>query len=275
MSFLKLGVGGRAVGMGEAYVALASDAAAMHYNPAGLAIDGKSEIVVMHNEWIKDVRTEFLGVKVPISGYTFGLFLNTTSIGGIEVREIPGPPEATFSAHDFAVGLSAACQIDQSLSLGITGKLLYEKLLVDESLGAAADMAVLYFPPVEGLRVGMTVSNIGSMGALHEESTKLPAAFRFGSAYSSNIESMNGKLTFAVDGFKPFSGDLFHLNLGGEFEYSESFAVRIGYQSGYESKGLSAGFGVRYGIFKIDYGFVPFSLDLGSAHIVSCGVEFQ
>jgi hypothetical protein len=36
-SFLELGFGARAVGMGEAFVAAADDPAAAHYNPAGLA----------------------------------------------------------------------------------------------------------------------------------------------------------------------------------------------------------------------------------------------
>ena len=35
--FLSIGVGGRALGMGGAYVALANDVTAGYYNPAGLA----------------------------------------------------------------------------------------------------------------------------------------------------------------------------------------------------------------------------------------------
>ncbi|RIK54073.1 hypothetical protein DCC62_32005, partial [candidate division KSB1 bacterium] len=41
--FLKIGVGGRAVGMGEAFVALANDASALYWNPAGIAQMNKSE----------------------------------------------------------------------------------------------------------------------------------------------------------------------------------------------------------------------------------------
>ena len=37
LSFLKLGVGGRALGMGEAYSAVAADPTAMYYNPAAMS----------------------------------------------------------------------------------------------------------------------------------------------------------------------------------------------------------------------------------------------
>ena len=37
LAFLKLGVGGRAIGMGEAYSALSNDASGIYYNPAGIS----------------------------------------------------------------------------------------------------------------------------------------------------------------------------------------------------------------------------------------------
>ncbi len=36
-TFLELGFGARPLGLGEAYVAVADDVSALHYNPAGLA----------------------------------------------------------------------------------------------------------------------------------------------------------------------------------------------------------------------------------------------
>jgi len=274
LSFLKLGIGGRAVGMGEAYVALANDATALHYNPAGIAYESKTDITIMHNEWIKDVRTEFLGVKVPMSHYALGVFVNTTNVSGIEIRQVPGPSEGTFSAHDFAAGASFAYQINPSFSIGITGKFLYEKLLVDESLGGAVDVGIMYLSPIEELRFGFTASNLGAMSKLREERTKLPSSIRIGSVYLVTISSLSSTVTLGLDGFKVIADDNVHVHAGGEFDYNRTFAVRLGYQFGYESKGISAGVGIRYNIFKLDYGFTPFSLDIGNTHTVSVGVEF-
>ena len=38
--FLKIGIGSRATGMGEAYVAMSQDASGLYWNPAGIAQAG-------------------------------------------------------------------------------------------------------------------------------------------------------------------------------------------------------------------------------------------
>ena len=50
-AFLKLGVGARAMGMGSAYVAVADDPTALHWNPAGLASFHQGvQVTAIHNE---------------------------------------------------------------------------------------------------------------------------------------------------------------------------------------------------------------------------------
>ena len=63
-TYLNLGFGARPLAVGEAYVALADDASALHYNPAGLAFPGpvktrnsdKSyEMLLSHSmRWVSD-----------------------------------------------------------------------------------------------------------------------------------------------------------------------------------------------------------------------------
>ena len=143
LSFLKLGVGARSIAMGEAHAAMATDASATYYNPAGLFGATKADIMIMHKEWFQDVRTEFIGVNIPFADYALGFGINTTNIGDIQLRTRPGPSEGTFSSHDFALGASFAMNVAPSLNAGITLKFLYEKIFVDEASGVAADIGVL------------------------------------------------------------------------------------------------------------------------------------
>ncbi|MBI4062852.1 MAG: UPF0164 family protein, partial [Elusimicrobia bacterium] len=51
-SFLKIGVGARPIGLGSAYTAMANDATAIYWNPAGLGAIKKRELSAMHGEWL-------------------------------------------------------------------------------------------------------------------------------------------------------------------------------------------------------------------------------
>lgn len=274
LSFLKLGVGARSIAMGEAYTAIANDASATYYNPAGLAQVEKTDIMVMHKEWFEGVRTEFLGVRVPLGRYALGLSINTTNISGIELRTRPGPPEGTFSSHDFALGLSFATRVSSSLKAGLSAKFLYEKIFVDEASGAAIDLGLLYELPLEGMKVGASASNLGSMGRLGAEKIKLPALLRVGSSYSRDLPSVQSTVTAAADVVKVFKEDKAHLHTGAEVSYHRTVSVRLGYLFGYEARGITVGIGMMKALFRLDYAFSPHFQSLDAGHTISLGVEF-
>ena len=76
--FLLISPGARAGGMGEAQVAVANDAYASYWNPAGLAYQEGSELAFMHVNWLPnladDMYYEFLGYRKS--------FPNLGTIGG-------------------------------------------------------------------------------------------------------------------------------------------------------------------------------------------------
>ena len=274
LSFLKLGVGARSVGMGEAHAAIADDASATYYNPGGLAEANKTSILVMHKEWIQDVRTEFLGVNIPFEDFAVGIGINTTNIADIQLRTQPGPSEGTFSSHDFAGSISIARRIIPELSLGASLKFLYEKILVDEASGVGFDVGALYNSPIEGLRFAVVGSNFGSMGSLKSENIQLPGLLRIGSAYLHEVDMFHSMLTLGADVVKIFREDKAHLHTGLEVNYQETVSFRVGYLFGYETRGLTTGLGLQRDIFRLDYAFGPQSQDLNSGHTLSVEVEF-
>ena len=102
---LKLGIGARAIALGEAFSSVTDDATAVIYNPARLSFIDKSNVIIMHNELLQDVNTNFIAARFPLSSkLVLGFGLLSTSITGIEIREIPGAPIDNFDANNLSAG---------------------------------------------------------------------------------------------------------------------------------------------------------------------------
>jgi len=274
LAFLKLGVGGRALGMGEAYSAIATDPSGMYYNPASLALASSAQLLLMHKEWIQDAKTEFIGATTTMGKVTLGISINSTSINNIEIREGPGPAQGSFDSHNAAIGISGAYRFDTSFSIGVTGKYLYEKILVNEASGLAVDLGGWYLTPWN-VRLALAVNDLGSLNELEYESTKLPTTIRAGGAYEIPLPSIDGTLTAASDIVTITGEKKTHLHLGAEINHRQALSVRVGYRTGYDARSFSTGVGFRYGLFQIDYAFVPTKFDLGSTHTFSLLIDFR
>ena len=274
LTFLKLGVGGRALGMGEASTAVTSDLSGLYYNPAAIAFLSSSNLMLMHKEWFQDVKTEYLAGQTFFSHVAVGLSINMTSVDDIQIREVPGPAEGTFDSRNAAIGLSTAYRLDSSLSIGFTAKYLYEKILINESNGFGLDFGGVYRTPWN-LSLGLSASNIGSISELDVESSTLPTIYRCGLAYVAPIDQISGSVTLAGD-LVQFSQDKkTHLHLGAEYLYGTSFSIRAGYQTGYEARSFTTGVGFHFNTFQIDYAFIPTQYDLGSTHTFSLSIAIQ
>jgi hypothetical protein len=270
MAFLKLGVGARSLGMGEAAVAAASDPTAAYYNPAALALSNRTQILLMHKSWIQDTKTEYIAAQTMLGSLRFGLAINATSVDNIELRSVPGPPEGTFSARNSAIGFSLAYDFDHSFAVGATVNYLYEKIFIDEATGLGLNFGALYFGPSD-IRFAASVNNLGSMQALDLVATKLPTSVRFGAARTSPLESIQSSFTLAADIVSYTNESKTHLHAGAEVNYHDTFAMRLGYLTGYDARSVTAGIGIHYGLLNFDYAYAPFRYDFGTTHTLSLG----
>ncbi len=274
LSFLKIGVGGRASGMGEAFSAVVDDATATYWNPAGLMQLNQQQLFLIHNEWFGDVRSEYVTFALPTKNYAIGFSLNSINIGNIELRgQQPSvDPIATFTAHDLALGLSYAHSITTEWDVGVTLKYLFEKIYIEESSGIAVDIGVQYHPEIIPFKFGLTLQNLGKMNKLGGQSPGLPRIFRFGLAFNPAILQAD-HLLFAGDFVHDFEGNS-HFHMGTEYLLKDLLTVRIGYQTGYEIKSIQFGFGFRSDKILMDYGYVPLQKNFGQGHRFSFGINF-
>lgn len=274
LSFLKFGFGARNIAMGDAGTVASNDLSALFYNPSRLVSTELNEVMFMHNEWIQDIRSEIGGIKWNMFNLPWAVGFNVTSVNDIEVRERPGQPISKFNANYFFASLSTGFKVIDDLDFGTTVKYLYEGLLSDESAGYGFDFGLNYFTPVRGLTASTVIRNVGSMSELRVEKTKLPSEVRIGGAYNFELETSKLGFTIAGEFQKYFDTDDIHFLAGGEAVYNDTFAARLGYQSGYEARTFTGGVGIMWGNLRFDYAYMPFSLGLGNANLFSIQFKF-
>lgn len=266
LSFLKVGIDARAVGMGEAYTAVTADASAIYWNPAGLVSSRYSNVLFNHNQWIMDIRGEFVALAFARSRSAWGFHLNSFNIGEIAVREIPSSePLSQTSAHYFSGGFSYARRVQKRIDLGLSMKYLFEKIDVYAASGYALDLGVVYQPPVNGLKIGATMQNLGRMNNLRSERTTLPFLLRVGAAYQLPVHRKQLNILLASDLVK-VAEENWRFHLGSEFLIWRQLALRGGWLVGYEARDFSVGVGFIRSALRLDYGLTPFEDDLGSFH---------
>ncbi|MCG8605643.1 PorV/PorQ family protein [bacterium] len=274
LAFLKLGVGARAAAMGGAFTVISDDATATYWNPAGLATLTKSHVAITHTEWIQDISNEFLAFAFPSLGGGLGFSFYSNNVGGIERRDRPSAqPIGTFDANDLAFGISYGRTFSETVSAGISMKYLFEKIFTETASGYAFDFGVNYRFTSLPVRLGLVIQNVGSVSHLREQSIDLPTSARAAFAYELKLDSIDGVLLLGADAVKVFQSDL-RGNFGAEVLAKQRIAFRLGYQTGFEDKSVSGGFGLMFDRYHLDYGYTPFSSGFGDSHKVSFGLEF-
>lgn len=264
--FLRLDANARAVGLGGAYTALASDSNALLYNPAGLARVRASEATFMHNQYAQGVGQQYIGVALKRG---LGFQFNYASLGDVPRTTISNPngTGSRLNVSDASLGAGYGRALTPDLAVGGGLKYLSESLGDVTANGYAADLGGLYrMPDVKGLTFGASLLNLGPAVKFASASEKLPTTVRLGAAYETSLP--HNDVTLALDLTKSVL-DKVRLGFGAETLIDERFAVRAGFTTRNDA-GLGLAFGLGWVGRKIgaDYALVPLG-ELGNAHRIS------
>jgi len=306
-AFLEIGAGARAQAMGGAFTAVANDATAMYWNPAGISRLGRLEANFTYANWFLDTQYAYTGLVAPI-GNSMAVGLNVTHFGfGEQVVRTIDRPEGTgevYDANDLALALAFGMNLTDRFSFGVNAKYIHQSIWHESASGFALDMGALYDTPLNGLKLGFAIQNFGTdmklagrdirraydpdptnygndaINVLYEmDSFSLPLKFSFGAAYQINLSARHS-LLLATDLLHP-GNNTESINVGMEYSAYRILELRAGYEAFQEKdsiSGLSLGAGIKYNIqrsmmFCFDYGWVDWGI-LSSVHRFSVGLKF-
>lgn len=282
--FLKIGVGGKATGMGDAFIAVADDASALYWNPAGIVFsDQESEVMFSHNEWIADIKHEYLGAYFKFSANdAVGISLVSLHMEDMPVTTevMPFGTGQYFSVSDIAITITYARKMTEQFSFGGSIRYVEQTLDVLKMRGIMIDLGTMYWTGLGSTRFSVAITNFGNEMSPDGEvllwgkrtnsewqSFSPPTMFRIGFAFEPLQTSMN-RITASIQLNHP-NDNSENVSLGAEYSFKEFVFFRSGYKFNVDEQDftLGAGFKLPLGIANVtvDYAYSRFSR-LGSAH---------
>ncbi len=279
-AFLKIGVGARPVGMGNAFTAVANDVNALVWNPAGLCQLSMKEMTATHTELFVDTRYDFIGYAQPAKTGVLGFGVNYLSQGKIESRSADRQVTGGFDASDMAVNLAYSRFVAPEVGLGVNFKYLKSQIADVSAQGWAVDLGGLYKTPIRGLGLGLAVQNLGPGLKFLEERSSLPLSFTAGAGY--RLPGMG--MLLALDVKYMLYDKKTSVSVGTEYSVFSFVTLRAGYLAALTggtgagdfkraSNSMGAGFGLKLRGIGADYAFTPFG-ELGNTQRFSLSMRF-
>jgi hypothetical protein len=290
LTFLKLGVGARAAGMGETFVAIANDASALFWNPAGMMEFSDDQVLVSRVQWPVDIRHDFVGY-VRHFGDANAIGISVISLHMDDMEETTEyRPRGTgnfFTFGDIAVGLSYARRLTDRFSAGATVRYVEETLAEVKTRGVLVDIGTLYWTGYRTARFGMAVTNFGpnlrpggtlvSGGQTITEfqSFAPPTIFRFAFAMEV-LQNESQRLTTSLQLNHP-NDNSESVNFGLEYSLNETLLLRGGYRLNVDEESYSFGAGLHvpttFARLNIDVAYTDFGR-LGNATRAAVLISF-
>ena len=263
----------RSAAMGSALVGFGGDAAALLWNPAGLAGLDRMDLSLHHNSYFAGVFQETLVFGLPLSPQD-GLAISADYVnwGSFDERDSTGALLGSFTDTDTGLGVGWGREWFRGFSAGFSLRGLQQKVKENNYNSLVGNLGVLWTPS-PGWQAGMVYTNLGNSLAGSGNASDLKVGLTWKTKAARDLVAFAALAgAWEPQGVSSLQGGL-------EGTWRKSLALRIGYRLDLSDNqlsglaGLTAGAGLNLGDFAFDYAFLP-SGDLGTAHRISLSYEF-
>jgi hypothetical protein len=290
--FLKIMMSARASGLGGAFSSVGNNSEALYWNPAGISRVNSFDASASYVNWFLDAAHYSFAAAYNFEDIgTFGLHAIYTDVGEIEVTKVsalgfvgdvynPGLTGEVFSPKSFVVGLSYAKDLTDKFSFGITAKYVKDDLIYASADALVFDGGLIFRTGFRSIEVAASIVHFGPEVKFIDKSYPLPQTFNIGiSGYlfapGDHLigDLANNKLLIAYDLTQPRDYDQQHV-VGIEYSFEDILFLRGGYKFNSDQEGISAGGGVHFQNYRVDYSYNDYGDYLNEVHKFTVGFEF-
>lgn len=273
---------------GSSTALLDSGSGVLFSNPALVSPEADGHIEFSWLNHLSDINAGWVayGRDMGARG-TYAAGIRYLSFGQFDERNELGEKTGSFSAADLALTVGGSRAWKPDVRYGAALSVMHASLASNGATGVGIDAGLVYDDSARRQSFGVSVHNLGVvLSSIGERSDALPADLRIGYtrrlAHLPLLVSVTGYRLHKMDGGPDDVGAiariLYHTRLAGEFQFSESFRVRFGYdhrrhdelkiKSRLDMAGFSTGLGIRISRFAFDYAFNSWS-SLGGLHRIT------
>ena len=308
MPHLRLGAGARSIGLGGAFTAIAEDATATVWNPAGLGSSSDLNLNISTQRLSLDRSHTFIALTKTLGTYgSIGIAATNFGVSDYELYDAKGEygGKSNYSANAYSLSYGVAFG---QFNAGLTGRILTDNFGVEsvenQSGFGGVDIGLMgHALPIdvpakfkhhalhvhengaEGEDLSVPTFHYGLaakyLGASLGEAT-VPMVVSFGLAYDLY---MGNAVTFAADiehEFVKLDESTTSLRVGTEYTIvttkHTAFAIRGGVKASRDAQNLFGGFGINIGGLQIDYaiqdGMASEINGVGSTHFASVSYRY-
>ena len=247
---LGMGSGARALGLGGAFTAVANDATATIWNPAGLPAVNDLTVTLASAPMSLDRKHSFIGLIKKVGKGGLGLSVINAGVDDITSYDKNGVRTGSFNQNSNAFALSYGHHLGV-VAIGASGRMYMDSFGDHSSTSgfAGADVGLLGGNRARTFNFGIAARNLGS--AIGDDT--VPMIIAGGLAYRVLHKHV---ATFSVDvqhQMLEIDESTTSVHLGTEYLIAKTFAIRGGSKLTEDRVQFFGGFGVNVGGLQLDY----------------------
>ena len=264
---------------------------ALYANPAGLTNNTGTTALFSRMEYVADIGVNYFGIGQRFGNNNLAFTISAWDFGDIpkQTETAPEITDVTFDVSFITAGLTYARALTDRIAAGATLKLVNESIDDVRATGVAFDAGMTYVVGETGLRLGVSLKNIGNelkfAGTgltrqvqlpgqpgnatnnavnIESEGVEFPTLLNFGAAYTRDLGA--GAAVTVLGNFRSNSFDQDQYSGGLELGFQELVYVRGGFELTQDTdltfyKGYSFGAGLNLNLsgtrLTLDYALVP------------------